>query len=465
MRQSLTIRLRALYSHPWLLLTLILLVGFGLRIGHIALTTTWGDIYSGDYWWYAEYGSTLVRTGWTFGPPPTGPLFLLVTGYAEQLSTDYATNLPGWLLIRLLGGATLFPDPLGSGQTAIRILHSILGTLTALMVYRIGRAAWDRRVGLIAAAGIALNPIFIIEAGNTMTETIAIFLMTWALALWIERIEQPDWRLMAAAGSLLALAALIRSAFLGFPAVLLLHLLIKHGWRRAIQQGFILVIAFLLTISPWTIYNLVQWDRLTLTGEGLLGMLYVGAVGWQPPDEVDAGLGIDETQSDYDSRQEAFATGFAQTVLSDPAGYIARRVGELANALLQPHNTITYPGESIKTLALTWLRDDRSPGGLVAILQADYFWPKLLLYLFHYTALLGGIVGLVINWRRWKTLLPLYLTIGYFLGMHLVLSAIPRYMFPLEFVWCLFASATLVALLVNHHDQRQVAAPEAPTLQ
>lgn len=454
-------RIRFLLQDRRLQVGLLLALALLLRLGHVLLNDRWPSIYGGDYAWFAEQGSTLVRTGWTPGPLPTGPVFLLVAGYAEQLHPpDHAPTLPAWRLQRMLGGERVFPQPLGSGQPVVRLLHALLGTATVLMVYRIGRAAWSHATGLLAAAGLAVNSLFIIEAGNLTTESIALFLMTWVLALWLERIHAPDWRLLTATGSLLALAALTRAVFLPFPLILLLHLLLRPGGGRgmAARQGMLLLLAFALTLSPWTLYNLVRWQRFTLTGEGLAGMLYVGAVGWQDPEEVDAGLGFEGTPptspaEDYSARQTAFVEGFLQTVLSDPVGYALRRVGELGSALLQPHNTVFYPGESIKALAANWLAEDRSPGGLLALTRSESFWPKLLLYLFHYMALLLGAAGLVLSRRRWRALWPLYAPLGYFVGVHLVLAAIPRYLFPLEPLWWLFGAAALVTALQRYRHR------------
>jgi len=418
-------RVPALLKSPRFWVALILLLALALRLAHVLAYPFDPDISGGDYSWFAREGQALVNTGRTDGPPPTGPLFLLIAGYAGKI------------------GPAIFPEGPASDQAVIRLWHAFLGTLTVLMVYRIGRAAWSEGAGALAAALLAVNPAFIVEAGNLATETTAIFLLTWALALWMERAARPDRRLMLATGALLALGALTRAVLLALPALLLVDLLLRHGLRRAVGHGAVLLLAFFLTIFPWTLYNLVVWDRLTLTGEGLTAMLYIGATGWQDPDKVDAGLGLDPAAADPAIRQQAYLDGFRQTVFGDPVGYARQRIGELAGALLQPHNTNFYPGQSLKALALDWLQADRSPGGLLRLTQAEQFWPKLLLYVFHYAGLLLGIIGLVLNLRRWRALWPLYGLFLYFLGIHLALSAIPRYLFPLEAFWWLFGAAAL----------------------
>jgi hypothetical protein len=352
--------LERLIRHPHFAIGLVFLVALALRVGYVTFRADWPPIRGGGYHWYADYGSTLVRTGWTLGPPPTGPLFLLVAGYAEQLTPPDFPDQDGWLLQQMVAGPQVFPDPLGRGATAIRLLNALLGSLTVVMVYRIGRAAWSRKAGLLAALLVAIGPPFVIESGNLVPESIALFLLPRATALWVEKIDHPDWRLMAATGGLLGIGALTRSVFLGVLAIPLTHLLLTLGWRerawgRLLRCGSVLVVCFLLTLAPWTLYNLVQWDRLTLTGEGLMGTLYGGAAGWKDPQAVDAELGFSgDTQgsADHTARQEAYAQGFIQTVLADPLGYLARRLGELGGALL--HRTTPPPSPAKASRSWRW---------------------------------------------------------------------------------------------------------------
>ncbi len=436
----------------------VLLVAFVLRLAHVLLYQDWGAIYGGDYWWYADYGRTLVRTGWGAMPPQTGPLFLLIAGYAEEFAPAFGAGQPGWLLRDMVAGSRVFPDALGAGQPAIRLLHVFLGTLTVLMIYRIGRAAWNHPTGLVAAIATALNPMFIAEAGNTTTETLAVFLALWAFAIWMEHLESGGRRVLLATGILLALAALTRSVMLVLPIIFLTHLVIRRGWRRALRDGLILLAAFFLTISPWTLFNAIRWNHLTLTGEGVLGMLYVGAVGWKPPSELDAEMGFQGEEVSGITRDQSYTQGLIGVVLSDPAGYALRRIGELGGALLQPHNTNVFPGESIKRLLAHWLKQERTWSGLISLTATDYFWTKLLIYLFHYTGLILGVVGLLLFRRRWRELWPLYAVFAYFLGIHLLLSAIPRYLFPLEAFWWLFAAAILARWAEGRYQARRAAA-------
>ena len=76
-------------------------------------------------------------------------------------------------------------------------------------------------------------------------------------------------------------------------------------------------------------------------------------------------------------------------------------------------------------------------------MQGDNFVPKLILYLFHYAALIGGLIGIWLYRRRWRVALPMIGLIAYLTLVHLALYALPRYLFPTELFWWVFAAAAI----------------------
>ena len=63
-----------------------------------------------------------------------------------------------------------------------RLIQAILvGILTPWLLYRIGKRTFNRRVGLIAAAGSAIYAYFILYASSLMTEAFYIVSLLWTL--------------------------------------------------------------------------------------------------------------------------------------------------------------------------------------------------------------------------------------------------------------------------------------------
>ena len=419
----------------WLLLALglALRLVYGLAQNHTAVYAQTG----GDSWWYLEYGRLLV-TSHEPGPPPSGPLYLLFVGLPQHL---------------------LAP---GAAVMAVRVVQALLSTATAYFGYRLARKiSGSQRAGWIAALVLVLSPVFILESAQIVTETLYLFLLVAALWVYIRLIPTPrrpgedamdlpvmertTW-MLALAGLLLGLATLTRAVLLAFPLGLALHLVMVYGWRGGLKRALVLLVVYAITVSTWTVYMRARWNLWVVGAQGFSAFLYLGATDWQGPQQVDNSLAQDaggQFSTEPDEQQQLYQSAAAQIILKDLGGWLSRRGSELAGAFLQPHGVTFFPGESLRDLAMGWLNGDRSYDGFVRLVRGDYFIPKLVIYVLHYISILLGLVGIVRTRGRWRLTLPLIGLLVYTLLIHFALDAIPRYLFPLSFVWWVFAAAAL----------------------
>jgi hypothetical protein len=299
---------------------------------------------------------------------------------------------------------------------------------------------------------VAVNPIFVIETAAVLTENLFLGFVFVALAYYAWQQDRPSARSMALTGALLALAGLTRAVALAFPLLLMAHLVHTQGWRRGLRLAGVMGLVLVLVLSTWTVYGLLRWNRFVIGAEGLTAFAWMGATGISDKHETDSQLGAAATNNERDPE---FIRQFIERFTTNFVGYVGTRAGNLIESVLQPHNTTYFPGESLKDLALTWLREDRSPQGALRVVQGDSFWSKLVLYVFHLWALIFGAVGMVLHRRRWWGLLPLYGYVVYTLAVHSVLFATPRYIFPTEPILILFAAAVsqgVVARSTARHD-------------
>ena len=250
----------------------------------------------------------------------------------------------------------------------------------------------------------------------------------------------PWWLL---AGVLLGLAALTRAVFILFPLALVVFTPFALGWRPGWKHALALLAVYAAVVLSWTVYNYARYQRIIIAGSGLPSFVYIGATGWDDPQEVDQRLEDALGPAENGGRTtDDFLTAAGSAIAADVPAYIVRRLGELGGALLQPHNVELFPGASLRGMALNWWDTDRSPGGLLGLTSGDAFWPKLLLYVVHYSALILGAAGVVLTRRNWRTALPMLGYIAYTLLAHLFLLALPRYLFPImPFVWVFAAGA------------------------
>ncbi|MBK8026875.1 MAG: glycosyltransferase family 39 protein [Chloroflexi bacterium] len=385
----------------------------------------------GDSWWYLVNGDALV------------------TGRIQEGSGTDVSRLPtppGYLV--LVGLAQAVFGPTADAVMAIRVVQAVLSTLIVWCGWRMAFLLSGREVvGGLAALILTASPAFIIEPAMIASETLYMTLVALGLTAYVEAISvrpenSPVSRrlgMLALAAVAFGLAALTRAPILLFPVALALHLLIVYGLRGGWRRVVVLLVVYAAVVSTWTLYSAARWGRFVIAADGFAAFLYVGATGWQGPQAVDERLGSSEGgASNQQYIEEATAT-----ITADLGGYVRRRVTELAESGLQPHGTAYFSGPSLRDLAMQWLREDRSPGGLIDVVRGEFFLQKALLYVFHYGAILFGLVGLWRTRSNWRISLVLLGFIAYTLVVHLFLLALPRYLFPTLFCWTVLATAAL----------------------
>src|SRR5438105_4615579 len=181
----------------------------------------------------------------------------------------------------------------GESHLAIAIAQALLFAATCLIVHEIaGTIASD---GVATAAGLAsaLYPPLPYFAALVLTETLTTFLVTAALALWLRALRRESIALHAAAGIVLAAAALTRPTFAALPVFLVAAALLARPARRAAvwRGSAVLLAAFAVAIAPWLLYNAVFFKALTFSPAGGPGrQLFEGAWQVEFPGRIEAEL-------------------------------------------------------------------------------------------------------------------------------------------------------------------------------
>jgi 4-amino-4-deoxy-L-arabinose transferase-like glycosyltransferase len=405
------------------------LLGLLLRLAYSATLPTllMYQQVGGDSWWYLNYGAALagvdpvLERNYVLATIQTPPLYLLFVGLPQHILTPEA--------------AIIF----------VRVIQALLSVVTAALIGRIAQRLGGALAGMIAMLVWLFLPVTILESAQITTETVYLFVLALGFHVYLRAGSSGGraFGLLALSGVVFGLATMTRAVFLLFPLGLVLHLFLSHAPRRALQCAAALLVTYLLVITPWTIYNRIVLDRWVIAGEGFAGLFYSGVVGWESPQALDQRLGEDSGASvdtSGDERQQQYLDAASNVIGRDLGGYLQRRVSELVGAYLTPHGVTFFPGESLRQLALNWLQADRSLSGLLAVARGDAFFPKLIFYIFHFTAIVLGLCGMWTTRLLWRQTLPLIGFIVYVTLVHLLLLALPRYIFPTMLAWWIFAA-------------------------
>ena len=245
-----------------------------------------------------------------------------------QWFREALTNLPG-AEHGPLTPLYLTPWSLGVGDNVVwqRFATTLLGIATVAVIGLVGRRLAGPVVGLVAAGIAAVYPNLWINDSLVMSESLACLIVAVAVLVALDFDRRPGFGRAAVLGGLVGLGALTRSEIalfgIGF-AVLAWWRSSGHRWRALMPA--VVVGAAVLTLAPWTIYNLGRFERpvLLTTNDGttLLGAncdntYYSDVGGW----DVQCVLGADVGAVDASVRSRE-RRDLAVDYITDHAGRV-----------------------------------------------------------------------------------------------------------------------------------------------
>jgi 4-amino-4-deoxy-L-arabinose transferase-like glycosyltransferase len=272
------------------LLALILLLGLGLRVNE-----AWdGRDPVFDAAAYAQIASNL----------DDGNGFTLGTG-ATQPASNYSPGLP-------LFAAGIYKLTGGVHESTARLVLALVGTLSVLFTYLIGRRLSGVAAGLVGAGAVAIYPALLEYQGMLMGEPLAAALLSGGVlaVLWAAgpshlsrgscrggpppRTQTPlrgafrrggpppprhpreRWLLP---GVLFGALALVRPEYLG--VALLVSLIVlgwkkRDGWPVALGYATVFVAGVAVVVVPWTVRNAIALDRFVPISTGGGQVLFAG---------------------------------------------------------------------------------------------------------------------------------------------------------------------------------------------
>ena len=194
--------------------------------------------------------------------------------------------LPGFDLANGLGFAPILKRPplypafvggviglFGEELRVLVLVQHLLGTLTALAAFALGRLVFGTAVGLLAGVLTALSGPLLIMEHYLMSETLFAVLQLGALLAYLVGARSGRLGPFIVAGLLLGLAALTRPIAQLTLVILLAGLVVLlPRWRPALRAGAAMLAVFAVTVLPWMARNALVQGTFAIaggSGEGL----------------------------------------------------------------------------------------------------------------------------------------------------------------------------------------------------
>lgn len=423
-------------------LVAVLLLGLGLRVGE-----AWdgrAPVYDAQA--YAAIAANLERgEGFTVGADATQP------------SSNYSPGLP--LLV-----AGIYEVSGGVHEQLARIVLALIGSLSVLFAYLIGRRLAGVAPALIGALVVAIYPALLEYQGMLMSEPLAAALLSGGVLATLWAWDGGRWRWLLP-GVLFGALALTRPEYLAIAGLVALVVFAREArgdWRGSLIRAAIFLLGLVVIVAPWTVRNAAALDRFVPISTGGGQVLYAGTYLPSDGDPEKVGTEVVAENPDLFQAQDAQDLRLEQI--------LARLAAD------------RYPGmetdQALSKLGKEQLWDDVSEepveyAGFVAtkVWRIWAFGPRDVMRepvweVLHWLLVAFGLAGLaILAWqRRWEALL-----IGtIFLAITLVsalLVASPRrvlVLVPLLAALTSVAIARLVSSYGYSDVNSPIAVPESP---
>lgn len=362
----------------------------------------------GDAWYYLKLSENLLNgQGYKEGNlmayrPPLFPLF--ITG------------------IQYLFGTTV---------EAVRIVQAVVGAIVCVLIFYMGWIIGGARAGIIAGMLSIIYPPLIFYSTQILSENLFIFLTLLAVLCVSVSGSNPHARWRILAGVCFGLSALTREVglFVAF-GTLAWYLLNQGNILLGFGKWLIIVLFALLTISPWTLRNYLNFRTLV-------------------PISTNTGINF------YIGNNPA-ATGTFQWVVPpsatwnkpSPNGYYeieANRLGLKAGMRFIAEQPTAFLQLTLKRFGLMVIPPYQNIDNNTSALEFVYRLIWLFMYIVIFVS--GIIVSPIMLYKQYRNLSLLYITIFILLLPHVFTVANFRYQLPIMPFAIVLAAMVLAKLL------------------
>jgi 4-amino-4-deoxy-L-arabinose transferase-like glycosyltransferase len=405
----------------WLAVAGIGLFALALRLLHlqqIRVHDPFFDRPSVDPRFYHEWALQIAGGDWLGDAP-----FFMAPLYPYFLGALY----------RIFGPSFLVP----------RLVNVVLGALTCVLVWRLAREFFDRRVALLASGLTAVYGMAIFYEGSLLAENLLAPLNVLAVFAAVRALEAPSAGRWALAGAAVGLIAIARPNGLLYAPVLLVWLFAAlrpgHSGLRRLGFAGAFVAGIALLVLPVTVRNLVVTGDATLIVTSGGANFYSG----NNPD-ADGAYRVPRPfprlATDDAREQEAIYHRYAEEALG---------------RTLRPSEASAYwfgRGLAyIRAEPVAWLRLEAQK--LALFLNAEEIWNNrsievsrsfswvLRLPLLGFGAIAPlALLGLAATAPAWRRLFPLHAMLGVYLATALLFFVLSRYRAPVVPILTVFAA-------------------------
>lgn len=387
--------------------------------------------------------------------------------YSQQKYTPDAIRTPGYTLLiagiyKLAGGPQPPPDrvfgpplPPAYNMYFVWVFQAALLSLTALLVYgllaelssrqpplRTGKIFWGRGLSLVGAALVAFCPFLIAYTSLTLTEVASAFWLTASVYFWVKFIKYPRFAVYGwLAGVALVWLLQTRPTFVYLPLLAVVILAVFGRGLGRLWSSLALALPLVLFLWPQAVANYETWGEPSpviaadlSTYQTAVGIYFVTYGGLPRYQTVISATSPAPTEEPVWER----LSGYLPLEMGQKDGLTLTKDQRLAAVRVERDyfkkfftdyvvaNPLQFAGTVAQRFWFMWDQHYVFPYYDPGYFDYRWFTDNL-----NRLYLVVGLVGLVAAWWRWgKLALPLWLSIGYLIGVNALVRIEFRYTLP-----------------------------------
>jgi 4-amino-4-deoxy-L-arabinose transferase-like glycosyltransferase len=165
--------------------------------------------------------------------------------------------------------ASLSMGLFGESLAALTFVQHLLGALTVLVTYLLGKALFNRPAAVLAALLVALDSVLLFYEHYVLSESLFTLLLAVTCLAFVRALQLGGARRFFLAGLLLGLAILARpvaqSLIVAMLAALALH---QRGLASSWRPALVFLLAIGLLVVPWMVRNKLAYGSFSTSGSG-----------------------------------------------------------------------------------------------------------------------------------------------------------------------------------------------------
>jgi 4-amino-4-deoxy-L-arabinose transferase-like glycosyltransferase len=153
----------------------------------------------------------------------------------------------------------------GYNLEIVRFIQLVMFGLMSVLIYKLGKELFGKRVGFIAGLFSSLWWVFANSTGMILRETLLPFLMIILFFCLYRSVQSGKNKYFVASGILIGLVSLTNAIFQYFIILAVINFLLvlrkKINFKSLIIKLFLLIVSFFIVLSPWLIRNEIYYAK------------------------------------------------------------------------------------------------------------------------------------------------------------------------------------------------------------